>query len=412
MIDYNAVVCRYSEIAIKKGNRHLFEGALMDNMRRLLATVEDLRIRRVRGRIWLQHGGRKPFSAAETALIRDKLPQAFGLETFSPAIICEADIETIANCLAKAAPAVFTAALKETRGPVRFRVRARRGDKKFPLDSKGIEIALAESVWPVIADNRLSVDLTEAEITIGCEIRDEFAFLYFETLDGPGGLPGGSSSPVLALLSGGIDSPVACYLTMRRGCPVDYLTFHSSPYTPPETIGKVAEIAAILNVFQNGGTLYSCNLAPIQKLIRDKCSEKARTVLYRRMMMRIASALAKRLKLKALVTGEAIGQVASQTIVNMGTIDAATDSLILRPVLGMDKRRITDIARRIGTFETSKRQVPDSCTVFQPKSPSTNLPVVRAETEESGLGDFHAVLTDIIDAIEIVPLDNPADISV
>jgi thiamine biosynthesis protein ThiI len=212
------------------------------------------------------------------------------------------------------------------------------------------------------------------------------------------------SSPVLALLSGGIDSPVACYLTMRRGCPVSFLTFHSSPYTPPETLEKVARVARALNAYQVPRPLYACNLAPVQKLIRDKCSERARTVLYRRMMMRVASALARRERCRALLTGEAIGQVASQTIVNLGTIDDASGLLVLRPLLGMDKREITDTARRIGTFEISKEQVPDSCTVFQPKSPSTNLPPARAEAEERCLGDFQSVLDGIIAGIEEVVL--------
>ncbi len=228
-----------------------------------------------------------------------------------------------------------------------------------------------------------------------------FSFIYSATYRGPGGLPVGSNSPLLALLSGGIDSPVACYMAMKRGCRVDFLTFHSAPYTPQETVDKVKRVAAVINQFQLPGKLYICNLAPMQKAIRDKCRPELRTVLYRRMMLRIAEAVARRNKRFALLTGEAVGQVASQTVINMSTINAATNMLVLRPLVGMDKNEAVKIARDIGTFDICAEQVPDSCTVFAPPSPATRASLEHAEREEARLGDYQAILDKIISEIEV-----------
>jgi thiamine biosynthesis protein ThiI len=182
------------------------------------------------------------------------------------------------------------------------------------------------------------------------------------------------------------------------------MAFHSEPYTPKETIDKVKKLAKILNGYQRGGKLYVCNLVSLQKLVRDKCADRFRTVIYRRMMFRIAKKIAEANGNLALLTGESVGQVASQTIVNMNTIDNAVDMLVLRPLVGMDKNEAIDIARKIGTFEISKLQVPDSCTVFAPKSPSTNAPIYRVEKEEKWLGDYWQIIDEIVQAVDIVDL--------
>ena len=239
---------------------------------------------------------------------------------------------------------------------------------------------------------QLKVDLSNSDISVGIEVRDINALIYYQVFPGPGGLPTGSNSPVLALLSGGIDSPVACQMIMNRGCHVDFLTFHSYPYTPMASLEKVQKIARKLNTFQKPGTLYACNLSEIQKQIRDLCTEKFRTVLYRRMMMRIANMICHRKKLNALVTGEAVGQVASQTIINLGTIDAAAQFVMLRPLCGMDKLETIRRAEKLGTYELSIDPQPDSCTVFAPPSPSVAAKLFDIEREEAKLGDIHALL--------------------
>lgn len=400
---FNAIVCRYHEIAIKGGNRSMFEKCMIDNIRHLLKDIENLKISRLRGRIWVQKKDGNDFSDKELEIAKEQMPKAFGLETFSPVAMTEPDIDKLQNVVKKTCGNFFDKVLEQKK-KVSFRIRARRSDKTFPLDSKGIEIKLAETVGALYDHNILDIDLVNAEITVGCELRKEFAFIYYETIKGPGGLPVGSNSPVLALLSGGIDSPVACYMTMKRGCPVDYMAFHSEPYTPKETIDKVKKLAKILNGLQRGGKLYVCNLVSLQKLVRDKCADRFRTVIYRRMMFRIAQKIAEKNGNLALLTGESVGQVASQTIVNMNTIDNAVNMLVLRPLVGMDKNEAINIARNIGTFEISKLQVPDSCTVFAPKSPSTNAPIYRVEKEEKWLGDYWQIIDEVVQDVDIVDL--------
>lgn len=399
----DSILCRYNEIAIKGANRSRFEQRLMDNMRRMLKSgVEGLKIKRARGRIWVVKKDESPFEGEEIELIKREFPRLFGLESYSPGKLCDISIDSLKNAVKETAESVFKPVMDKVKYKPAFRVRTRRANKKFPMSSREVDIAVADVIGELFGEESLLVDLNNADLTVGCEIRDEFAFVYYETLRGPGGLPAGSNASVLSLLSGGIDSPAACYLTMKRGCEVDFLTFHSPPYTPPETIEKVREIVAILNKYQTPRPLLACDLSPIQKLIRDKCVERYRTVLFRRMMMRIAEKAARKRKREALLTGEAVGQVASQTITNMGTINAAIDMLVLRPLLGMDKLDVIEIARKIGTMDISERQVPDSCTVFAPRSPSTRVPVYRILAEEEKLGDYMPLLDEMVENIEII----------
>ena len=392
---YNAIVCRYHEIATKGHNRCVFEQRLMDNLQRALRRIGRFRVRRVRGRIWIEPEAVAEFTAAELEQIQPLIAGAFGLESASPAIRLPAELEAIKTRVGAIAPALF-APFAGRPGETSFRIRARRSDKKFPFRSAEVEVALAAAFAEAVGPERLRVDLEQAEITIGCEIRHEFALLFFESWPGPGGLPVGSNPRVLTLLSGGIDSPVAAYQVMKRGCPTDFITFHSAPYTPPETVEKVRGIARKLNEFQWYGVLHVVNLAPFQKLVRDCCNERVRTVLYRRAMFRIAEAVARQGKLQALVTGESVGQVASQTITNLDTINAVVDLLVLRPLAGSDKLEAIRLAEKIGTLAMSEVAVPDSCTVFAPASPSTAVPRAVAEAEEAKIPEYDRVLAAII----------------
>ena len=396
---YNAVICRYHEIAIKGNNRREFERQLVGNMRDLLRGRVECRVRQVRGRVWIEppEPGQL-FSEADQAALRDALSRCFGLESFSPARLVPPEMEAIRAAASEIARPVFSAALAE-QPRVRFRIRARRSDKSFPLRSKEIEIALAAVVAEAVGAERLDVDLDDPELSLGCEVREEFAALFLETFRGPGGLPVGSNGKVLVLLSGGIDSPVCAYRMMKRGCAVDFLTFHSAPYTPPESEEKVRALAELLNRFQHPGTLYLCNLAPLQKQIRDRCTERDRTVLYRRAMLRIAEKVAARCGAGALATGEAVGQVASQTLRNLATINAAVKILILRPLCGADKSELIRMAEEIGTYPISIRKAPDSCTVFAPASPATSVPESVALAEEAKIPDYDRLLAEIADSI-------------
>ncbi len=398
---YNAIICRYHEIAIKGNNRRVFEQQLIRNMRSALSTIENLKIRAVRGRIWLELPERKPFDGNEINLIKDKLQFMFGLESFSPAILTPVDIEAIKNALDSVADSVFNPFFQKKKR-VSFRIRARRSNKKFPLCSKDVEIQLATVIGDKYDEQNIFVHLDDgADITVGCEIRDEFAIIFFDSFHSGGGLPTGSNAPVLALLSGGIDSPVAALMTMKRGSAVGFMSFHSDPYTPPETTGKVRAIGEYLNGFQPPQKHFFVNLSPIQKMIRDCCDPQYRTILYRRMMFRIAECVAEKYGFHALLTGESLGQVASQTVENMSVINNATSMLVLRPLVGMDKLETIRLAEKYRTFELSKVQVPDSCTVFLPSSPATRSDVPRLEAEEAKLGNFHQVLNEMIDNIEV-----------
>lgn len=398
---YNAIICRYHEIAIKGNNRLMFEKRMMENMYYLLRKVHDIRISRVRGRIWLERKDKSFFTDEQLAIAEEQLQRAFGLESFSPVIMCEPTLEAMKKAVDSSCRSRFAEAF-DKKPVVSFRIRAKRSNKDFELDSKAIEIELARVAGREYDYDSLKIDLENADITIWCELRSEFAFIYYDIIRGPGGLPVGSNSPVLALLSGGIDSPVACYEIMKRGCRCDFLTFHSDPYTPQATIDKVRRIGHHLNLFQQPARLFICNLAPLQKLIRDKCNPRFRTVLYRRMMFRIAQSVAEKRKRRALLTGESVGQVASQTITNMATIDAAADMLVLRPLAGTDKNDAVKLARRIGTYDLSSEQVPDSCTVFAPSNPATAAPLRKILEDEANIPEYKDIMLEVIDGIEVL----------
>ena len=396
---YNCIICRYHEIATKGNNRNMFEKCLVDNIRHMLRdAAPGCRVRRIRGRVWIEPEEEPAFQAEILERIISILPGVFGLESFSPAILLPVDMDIIRQTAVDLAPEVFAA------HPVdhpTFRVRARRSNKRFPLTSQQIEIDLVTAIAEKVGENKFDIDLKNADITLGCEISDEFSALYFDIYRASGGLPVGSNPRVLTLLSGGIDSPVAAWQIMKRGSPTDFITFHSSPYTPPETVDKVRSIAALLNKFQRRGRLFIVNLAEFQKTVRDCCSPRMRTILYRRAMFRIAEAVARREDCKALVTGEALGQVASQTVDNMDTINRAIDMLVLRPLVGADKLEAIAIAEKIGSMKLSSIQVPDSCTVFAPSNPATAASVNLALQEEAKIPDYAGILEKIINDIEI-----------
>ena len=393
---YNCIICRYHEIATKGNNRGMFERCLVENVRHLLEELPGMKVLRVRGRVRVERADKAPFSQDELQVIKRQLRKCFGLESFSPAVITEVDMEQIRPIASRLA----TDAVNAFEGKPAFRVRARRSNKRFPLTSKEIEIDLVSAVAQVTGEDKFTIDLSNADITLGCEVRDEFAVLYMESISSPGGLPVGCNPRVMTLLSGGIDSPVAAWLIMKRGSPCDFITFHSAPYTPPETVEKVQRVAAKLNEYQLRGTLCIANLSEFQKAVRDNCKEKFRTVLYRRAMMRIAEIAARHRRCHALVTGDSLGQVASQTVPNMYSVGKAVDMLVLRPLVGSDKLECIRLAEEIGTFDISNVQVPDSCTVFAPSSPCTASEPEVLEQEEGKIPDYWEILEKIAGNLE------------
>lgn len=400
---YNAILCRYSEIGTKGRNRPLFEQALVASIRRALPDLPTARVGRGGARICITPGaGQTAFTAAEIAVFRDRLPRIFGLVSASPALLAAPELAALDKVLTASFPAACAAAkagLPGQTSPIRYAMRARRNNPAFAMSSHDLEVHFAEKLLPEHPE--LTIDLRNPQLRVDIEIHRNRAFVSYERIPGPGGLPSGTGGRLIAMLSGGIDSPVACYQMMRRGCTLHFVTFHSSPYTPPEALHKVARLAHLLRAYQGGGILFAVNLVTPQKAIRDACSERFRTVLYRRMMVRICEAIAGQCAAQALCTGDNLGQVASQTLSNMACIDDAAKGMILRPLVAMDKDDIMAVARSIGTFGISAVEMPDSCTVFAPQNPATNAPLDRILAEERRL-DIPALVGEALAQTTVV----------
>lgn len=403
---YNSIICRYNEIATKGNNRSMFEKTLIKNMRAMLKPdIPDIQFANIRGRILVRKENDVPFSEEDRKLITERLKRCFGLDSFSFCMKGPREFSAILDMISSSAVPVFQKLFDAGAECIRFRTRARRADKTFPMRSREIEIEVATKIEELFGENKVKVDLMDPEVDIGVEIRDNYSSVFLETERAAGGLPVGSNSPLLAMLSGGIDSPVACVMCMKRGCRIDYLTFHSFPYTPMESVEKVARIAYVLNKWQPFGTLFACNIANIQKLIRDNCDPRCRTVLYRRMMMRLAAMLSRKRGYGAIVTGDAVGQVASQTVANMSVINRAVPNLILRPLCGMDKNETIQRARDIGTFDISIEPMIDSCTVFAPSSPVLHSKLEQIEAEEARIPNLDEALRQTFEDIDLVKYD-------
>lgn len=393
----NGVMLRYDEIALKGANRNVFEKCLQNNIKHLLKPLGIACTHHsVRGRMWFTKTDLSSFAPDEFSRVCHVLNRAFGLASYSPMIFIAPKWETIKPLMIEKTTACLESALSKHLGTVSFCLRVRRADKRFPIQSRACEIEIVESLPETLDRSRLKIDLKHAQYEIGLEIREKVAFIWFETLPGPGGLPVGANENVLTLLSGGIDSPVAAWRLMKRGCHSDFITFDSYPYTPVESIDKVKRLARELCKWQGSSTLYICNIVELQKIIRDHCDSRFRTVLYRRMMMRISTAVAKIFNYGALVTGEAVGQVASQTITNINTIGEASGLEILRPLCGMDKSETMRKALEINTLRISEEQFPDSCTVFAPESPATKAKLWQILEEEKQLGDIEQLVQCVV----------------
>ncbi|MCA9001128.1 MAG: tRNA 4-thiouridine(8) synthase ThiI, partial [Planctomycetes bacterium] len=278
----------------------------------------------------------------------------------------------------------------------------KRRDKRFPMTSIELERAVADAVLPEA--DLATVRLDHPDYELGIEIRGKENYVFLERIPGPGGLPVGTSGRGLCLLSGGIDSPVAAWLGMRRGLAMGFVSFHSFPYLGEGSKRKVADLARAVTHFQGTAQLFVVPFAEVQESIRDLCPERYRTVLYRRMMGRIASALCRKFSYGVLLTGENLGQVASQTMENMALIGDAADHLILRPLITYDKEEVIDIARKIGTFELSIRPEPDCCTVFQPAAPVIHGKVDDCAQAESVL-DLEGLVHRAVENTEVHLID-------
>ncbi len=364
----NSALIRYHEVALKKGNRPYFVELLKRNLR---SSVEGLGLKEIKtlpGRLFMVFHGE-----ADCDEICRRLACVFGVANFSFVERTVVDLEALKSKI-----------LESLKGKEfsSFRIQTKRADKTFPLNSPDVNREVGGAVK---AYSNARVDLKNAELTIGIEILSRDAFFNLGKIPGPGGLPVGASGRVISLISGGIDSPVAAYRMMQRGCRLIFVHFHSSPYLDKTSQEKVKELVKILTRHQFFSRLYLVPFGEIQRQIVTAVMRPLRVVLYRRMMVRIAEAVAAKEKAAALVTGESLAQVASQTLQNLTVIEKAATLPILRPLVGMDKQEIIDQARRMGTFEISTLPDQDCCQLFVPQHPSTKASLVEVEKAESRL---------------------------
>ena len=362
----DSVLIRYHEIALKKGNRAYFTELLKRN---ILAAVKDLGAKEIRSlpaRLLLTFKNQVP---SET--ISQRISAVFGVANFSIVERTAKDIDALRSGI--------LAALDGLRFDS-FRVETQRGDKTFPLTSPEINRRLGAAVKE---KSGARVDLTHPEFTVTVEVLPHDAFFGFDKIAGAGGLPVGASGRVVSLISGGFDSPVAAYRMMQRGCRLIFVHFHGAPYQDKTSQEKVRDLVRTLTRHQFQSRLYLVPFGEIQRQIVAAIARPLQVVLYRRMMLRIAEVIARNEKAKALVTGESLGQVASQTLDNMAVIQQAALLPILRPLVGMDKQEIIDQARRIGTFETSSIPDQDCCQLFVPKHPATKAQFREVEDAET-----------------------------
>jgi thiamine biosynthesis protein ThiI len=383
------VVVHYHEVALKRGNRPAFVNQLMNNIGAALRGTGVKRVRSAPGRIVVRL---RP--DADWPEISRRLQWVCGIANYSLAWRVPRSIDDItARSMAAVAGRRFGS----------FAIRSKRADKSFPLESPAINSIVGAAVQ---AHSGAAVDLKHPELAINIEVLRRDAFVSVDRLRGAGGLPVGSSGTVLALLSGGIDSPVAAWRMMRRGCRVELIHFHGAPYQDRSSRDKVLELARLLTRYQLHSRLHLVTFGEIQRQIVTSVERPYRVVLYRRMMLRIAAALAGRIGAEALVTGESLGQVASQTLANMATVAAATSLPLLRPLIGMDKAEISAQAEGIGTFEISIQPDQDCCQLFVPKHPATRMSVNTATQAERSL-DIDALVRAALDSIVVHEVDFP-----
>ncbi len=383
------VLCHYSEIGLKKRNRAYFERIFENNIRQSLRSVlpdQEFKVIRDHKRYLLQFKNDVDFETVQVGLDR-----VFGLAYYAPVAVCSPTIEELEATALK---------LMEKRSEETFAVRCRRVDKSFPLKSNEVNVRLGAAIVEKLGKK---VNLTEPQVTCSIEITKDKALVSVSRIKGPGGLPVGASGKVLVLLSGGFDSPVAAFLALKRGARCTYIHFHSYPYTNKFSQEKVLDLARILNRYQFHSKLLMVPFAQTQEEIVFNSPDRFRVILYRRFMMRIAERIAKKEGLKAVVTGESLGQVASQTLENLAAIEQVITMPVLRPLIGMDKNEIIALSRKIGTYDISVKPHDDACTRFMPRQPETRArleDVLKAEAEL----DVERLVEEAINRIETVEI--------
>lgn len=383
-VSERVVLIHYHEIGLKGRNRGRFEQQLLTNIARALRGLPRGAARRLSGRIVLEL---EP--DAETGAIRERLADVFGIANYSEAVRVPGDIEHIRA-------GAWDVVRRRDFGS--FKIAARRGDKSFPLTSEEINRDVGAHVQAL---SRSQVKMDDPDLTCHIEVSYQGAFIYTGKMRGPGGLPVGANERAVSLLSSGIDSPVASYKTMKRGVRLSFVHFHSQPYTNRSSQRNTEELVRVLTRYQYRSTLYLVPFVEIQRRVMTHAPPGYRVILYRRAMMRIAEAIAGREGAQALVTGESVGQVASQTLSNMRAIEEVTALPVLRPLSGDNKEEIIDLARGIGTYDISIEPYEDCCTVFVPKHPETRADLNTVHQIEPKL-DLPPLIDQALKATDVI----------
>ena len=401
MNERNILIVRAGEVALKGMNKPYFERMLVDRIKANLKKIsevgkdKDIDIYRHEGLIYV-----KADKALDIDEIIHETVKVFGVASVSKAVEAESDLDAIG------AEAVrYMKALIEERGIKTFKVEAKRADKNFPVKSPEIGRIIGAKV--LVGCKVLKVDVHDPDVLLKVDVRHDVSYIYDSKVNGLGGLPLGTNGKGMTLLSGGIDSPVATWMMAKRGMMIEAVHYHSYPYTSERAREKVIELAQIVSQYTGRFKMHVINLLPIQEEIVKNCPEEETTIHVRRFMMRIAEKLAKEAECQALITGEDLGQVASQTAEALVVTDSVVSMPVFRPLIGMDKIEIMDRAQEIGTYEKSIEPYEDCCTVFLPKHPATKPRLEKILESESRL-DIETLVKNAIVSQEIV-LIKPED---
>lgn len=370
---YNILIAKYGEIGVKGKNRYIFENKLIRNIRNMLKSMGEFKVYKEYGRIYID------VDDTNYEAVIDEVRKVFGVVGICPAIKRDKDYDLLKET------ALYMLKEKVAQGAKTFKITSKRGDKSFRLTSQEMSIDIGGYVLSKLNDPNIKVDVRNPELTITCEYREEHILVYTDAVAGYGGLPLGTNGKAITLLSGGIDSPVATWLVAKRGVDIEAVHFHSYPFTNERSQEKVRDLARILSKYCGPIKLHMVNILDIQKAIAEKCNEEETTILSRRFMMSIAEEIGRSRYCDALITGESIGQVASQTMQGIVCTNAAVSLPIFRPLIAMDKVEIIKLAEEIGTYDTSIIPETDCCALFSPKKPVTKPRLERIEKSESKL---------------------------
>ena len=381
------ILVRYGEIILKGLNRPVFEDMLIKNIKGATHRICKTKIYKAQATIYIE-----PERDEFTDELILALEKVFGIVSIVVAYETKKDMQSIYDTIKECID-------KELKSATTFKVEAKRADKKFHLKSP--EICMETGGFILENYPHLTVDVKNPELTVNVEIRETSAYVHTGRIKGAGGMPTGTNGKAMLLLSGGIDSPVAGYMLAKRGVQLEAVHFFSYPYTSDRAKDKVLKLAKILSGYMGGIKVHIVPFTEIQLEIRDKCPEEHLTLVMRRFMMEIAEKIARKTNCSALITGESVGQVASQTMNALAVTDDAVNMPVFRPVIGMDKEEIVEIARKIDTFETSILPYEDCCTVFTPKHPATK-PILEKVLKSQNLLEVERLVNEAVDGTETV----------